>query len=479
MTDLPQGKRAIGCKWVFKIKYNPEGKIERHKARLVAKGYTQLEGIDYMDTFSPVAKLTTVRLLLALASINNWHLQQLDVNNVFLHGDLNEEVYMLPPPGMVVSKCGQVCKLTKSLYGLKQASRQWFSNLSSYLKSINFIQSTADYSLFTKKTDNSFTILLVYVDDIILSGNSISEIQQVTLSLDKAFKIKDLGKLKYFLGLEVARSSTGIHVSQRKYALDILAETGLLAAKPCSTPITKDIKHLFKDGTPMEDINAYQRLIGKLLYLTNTRPDISYAIQFLSQFLRAPTTDHYNAAQRILRYIKSAPGKGMFFPNNSSLQLKGFSDSDWATYPQTRRSVTGFCVFVGSSLICWKSKKQSTVSRSSSEAEYRALAALTCEIQWLKYLLDDFSITTQPLAGVYCDNQSARHIASNPSFHERTKHIEIDCHIVREKLQAKLFQLLPIPSSQQPADIFTKPLEPARFDPIVSKLGLVNIYHAA
>jgi len=160
MTDLPQDKKVIVCKWVFGIKYNSEGKIERHKGKLVVKGYTQLEGIDYMDTFSPVAKLTIVKLLLALTSIHNWHLQQLDINNVFLHGDLNDEVYMLPPFEMTISKFGQVCKLTKSLYGLKQASKQWFSKLSSYLKSIKFIKSTVNYSLFTKKTDNSFTILL-------------------------------------------------------------------------------------------------------------------------------------------------------------------------------------------------------------------------------------------------------------------------------------------------------------------------------
>jgi len=300
-------------------------------------------------------------MLLAIAATENWHLKQLDVNNAFLDGDLNEEVYMLPPPGIKV-KTGQVCKLVKSLYGLKQARRQWFAKLTSSLNKIGFTQSVNDHSLFIRNSENSFTILLVYVDDIILAGKSISDIEQVTRHLDKVFKVKDLGDLKFFLGLEIAKSNKGIHVSQRKYALDIINDVGLIVAKPCATPMMKDTKNMFREGIPIKDVTAYQRIIGRLIYLTNTRPDISYYVQFLSQFQRAPTSEHHSAAHRVLRYIKGTPGQGLFFSASSDLQLKGFCDSDWTSCPQTRRSTTGFCVFLGYSPISWKSKKQSTVS---------------------------------------------------------------------------------------------------------------------
>ena len=212
ITELPPNKTPIGCKWVYKIKRKADGTIERYKARLVAKGFTQLEGIDYLDTFSPVAKHTTIRLILALAAAKNWHLHQLDVDNAFLHGDLNEEAYMIPPSGLKDIKHNQVCKLTKSLYGLKQASCQWFAKLSSFLISINYIQYQSDHSLFVKKTPTTFTTLVIYVDDIVLAGDSLEEIENIKCQLNNSFKIKDLGHLKYFLGLEVARSRKGIHV---------------------------------------------------------------------------------------------------------------------------------------------------------------------------------------------------------------------------------------------------------------------------
>lgn len=259
----------------------------------------------------------------------------------------------------------------------------------------------------------------------------------------------------------------------------IFSDAGLLAAKPSTTPMLKAHKKYSDTASPFSDPSAYRRLMGRLLYLTTTRPDICYAIQHLSQFMASPTTEHYQAATRILRYIKGSPSQGIFFSATSYIHLKAFSDSDWATCPDTRRSITGFCVFPGDSLISWKSKKQSTVSRSSSEAEYRALAATTCELQWLTYILQDLSISFKTPALLYCDSQSARHIASNPSFHERTKHIDIDCHIVREKLQAKLFHLLSVPSSNQLADFFTKALDPQQFNSLLSKLGVLNIHTPA
>ena len=366
--------------------------------------------------------------------------------------------------------------MKKSLYGLKQANRQWFAKLSSHLKASSFSQSAYDHSLFVKIFETNIIVLLAYVDDIILAGNHLSDIEQITQSLDDTFKVKNLGNLKYFLGLEIARSSEGIHVSQRKYALDILADSGLLASKACATLITKDTKGLFEGGVPLKDITPYQRLIGRLLYLTNTRPDIGYVAQFLSQFIQSPTKEHLATANRVLRYIKAAPGQGLFFPSNSTLQIKGFCDSDWATCPNTHRSTIGLCVFLGSSLKSWKSKKQSTISRSSSKVEYRAFATLTCDIQWLKYLFDELQIKLKESVVVYCDNQSTRHIALNPISHERTKHIEIDCYVVREKVQDKLYQFLPITSTHQAVDVFTKALDPGIFKSVVSKLGLLDIH---
>lgn len=222
---------------------------------------------------------------------------------------------------------------------------------------------------------------------------------------------------------------------------------------------------------------SYRRLVGRLLYLTTTRPDITYAVQQLSQYLSKPTMAHYTAAQRVLKYLKRNPGKGLFFPRDSVIQLLGFSDADWGGCIDTRRSVTGYCFFVGKSLVCWKSKKQQTVSKSSSEAEYRALASATCELQWLSYLLKDLRIAPAKPSVIYCDNQSALHIAANPVFHERTKHLEIDCHIVREKSEAGLMKLLPISSKLQVADFFTKALSVGPFSFLLSKLNMLDIYH--
>lgn len=257
-----------------------------------------------------------------------------------------------------------------------------------------------------------------------------NEIRSIEQTLDHSFRIKDLGNLRFFLGLEVARSKGGIIVNQHKYALELIEDAGLLGCKPANTPMNNATKFSKDIGDPLPDVTEYQRLIGRLLYLTTTRPDIAFLVQRLSQFLATPTIVHHTAATRILRYVKGSPGQGLFFPSNSDLQLKAYSDSDWASCPDTRRSVTGFCVYLGNSLISWKSKKQSTVSKSSCEAEYRAMTAVTCEIQWLTYLLQDFKVVFKTPALLFCDNQSTLHIAANPVFDERTKHIGVDCHIV-------------------------------------------------
>lgn len=476
LVDKPPDSKPIGCKWVYKVKYKQDGSIERYKARLVVKGYTQVEGVDFQDTFSPVAKMTTLRVILALCASQQWHLHQLDVDNAFLHASLDEQIYMTIPQGLVCNKANQVCLLQKSLYGLKQASRQWFNTLSASLKKLGYKQSNADHTLYIKASSGSFTALLLYVDDVLLAGNDMHEIQLVKSSLHDQFRIKDLGEAKYFLGLEIARSTSGIVLNQRKYALQLISDSGHLASKPVSTPMDNSQKLGTNIGTPLTDIGSYRRLVGRLLYLNTTRPDITFAVNQLSQFLSAPTDIHEQAAHRVLKYLKGSPGSGLFYPASSSTTLTAFSDSDWAGCIDTRKSITGYCLFLGDSLISWRSKKQSTASRSSCESEYRAMATTVCEIQWLHYLLQDLNQPQLAPTSMFCDNQSAMHIAHNPSYHERTKHIELDCHIVREKLQQGLVHLLPISTTLQTADVFTKPLTPAPFKTCISKLGMKDIH---
>jgi len=482
ITALPLDKRPIGCKWVYKIKYHADGSIERHKARLVAKGYTQKEGINYQETFAPVAKLISVRCLIAIAASKGWPLFQLDVNNAFLHGELAEEVYMHLPPGYSVENPNNqrlVCRLNKSLYGLKQASRNWFSKFSQALQSFGFKQSLSDHSLFVWKSGSNITILLIYVDDMIVTGNNEKSISIVKAFIQSQFKTKDLGTLKYFLGIEVARSRKGIFLSQRKYTLDILKEMGLLGSKPINFPMDQHLKLNPDDGQQLHNPSSYRRLVGRLIYLTITRPEITYAVNALSQFMHNPRQPHMAAAIRVLRYLKSSPGKGILMSSESSTQLSAFCDSDWASCPTTRRSITGYCTFLGSSPISWRTKKQPTVSRSSAEAEYRSMAVATCELIWLKAVLTDMGIHHPQPMTLYCDNQSAIHIAANPVFHERTKHIEIDCHIVREQVQAGTIRTQHVRTTQQCADIFTKPLGCTQFVALQGKLGIHNPHSPA
>lgn len=270
LQPLPKGKKAVGCKWVYKVKMKPNGTLDKYKARLVAQGYTQTEGLDYHDTFAPIAKMTTVRCLLAIVAIKNWEIHQMDVDNAFLHGDLHEEVYMTLPKGHPREGENLVCHLQKSLYGLKQASRQWFEKFSSALLEAKFVQSRAEYSLFTKRNGSSFVAVLVYVDDILITGSDVVAINKLKDFLHSKFPIKDLGFLKYFLGIEVARSSNGIFLSQRKYSLDIIHDAGLLGCKLVAFPMEQNLRLTNDQGELLHDPAVFRRLVGRLLYLLTT-----------------------------------------------------------------------------------------------------------------------------------------------------------------------------------------------------------------
>jgi transposase InsO family protein len=298
LVKLPAGKKPVGCKWVYTVKYRADESIERYKARLVAKGYTQTYGIDYLETFAPVAKMNTVRILLSLAANYGWDLQQFDVKNAFLHGELEEEIYMEVPPGYGNNLAAPtVCKLKKALYGLKQSPRAWFGRFARVMMAIGYRQSQGDHTLFIKHSPSGgVTALLVYVDDIIVTGDDDKERQILSQCLAKEFEIKALGRLKYFLGIEVAHSRQGIFISQQKYVMDLLKETGKTACKPASTPIDPNLRLGMAEEDAAVDREMYQRLVGRLIYLSHTRPDIAYAVSVISQFMHSPKEVHLQAA---------------------------------------------------------------------------------------------------------------------------------------------------------------------------------------
>lgn len=339
-----------------------------------------------------------------------------------------------------------------------------------------FTQAPSDHSLFVKRSEKIFVAALVYVDDILIVGNDEAAIENFKDILKGAFKLRDLGTAKYFLGFEIARNDSGISINQRKYTLKLLQDAGYLGCKPVLVPMEPNSKLSDSSGALLSDPSVYRKIVGKLLYLTHTRPDITYAVHKLSQFMSAPRQDHLTAAQQVLRYLKNDLAQGMFYPASSSVHLTAFCDADWASCPDSRRSTTGYCVFLGDSLISWRAKKQHTFSRSSSEAEYRSMADTTCELIWLAVLLRDLHCPLTGPATLFCDNQYALHVASNPVFHERTKHIEIDCHVVREKLLSGFLKIMHVRSENQLADILTKTVQPAVFKQLTLKMGLHHLF---
>ncbi|KAL2230674.1 UNVERIFIED_CONTAM: Retrovirus-related Pol polyprotein from transposon RE2, partial [Sesamum indicum] len=323
-------------------------------------------------------------------------------------------------------------------------------------------------------TGIDFVAVLVYVDDILVTAATINSIQEVKLYLNELFTTKDLGEAKYFLGLELARSEQGIIVTQNKYTLDIIKDIGFEKGKTVSTPFPANFKFVSESEGALQDPSRYRRLVGRLLYLGFTRPEISYATQQLSQHIQHPCEQHWNAAMYLIRYLRGTHSSGLLFPANNDFKLRAYSDADWASCQLTRRSTTGYCIMLGTSPVSWKTKKQNTVSRSSAEVEYRSMASTVCEITWINNVLKDLGINVQTPVAFYCDNKAAIHITKNPVFHERMKHVEIDCHVVKDKYKEGLVLPTYVSSKQQLADLFTKSLPSNSFLFLVSKLGLIS-----
>jgi hypothetical protein len=445
LTPPPLGGNVVDCKWIFKVKRHADGSVECYKARLVAKGFHQRHGLDYDETFNPVIKPTIVHLVLSIAVSKGWCIRQADVKNAFLNGALQETVFMKQPPGFVTSTQPQhVYRLQKALYGLKQPPRAWHSTLTSKLCSLNFRQCKTDTSLFIYKTKHLTMYVLIYVDDLIVVSSSNVATGCLLQQLDADFSIKDLGNLHYFLGIEVHQSASGLILSQQKYITDLLRKTHMTDCRPVATLMSNTDKVSRHNGTPLSasEATVFRSTVGALQYLMMTRPDIGFSVNRVCQFMQQPTDVHWTAVKRILRYLKYTIDDGLCISRSTSCQLSAFSDSDWAGCSDNRRSTGGFLIFFGPNLISWSSRKQATISRSSTEFEYKALANATAELVWLQSLLREMEFpTTAHVPILWCDNLGSTYLSANPRFHGRTKHIEVYFHFVRERVANKALQI--------------------------------------
>ena len=462
LATLPDGREVIGYKWVFRVKHDSEGKVERFKGRLVAKGYSQQYGIDYDETFSPVVRFSSIRTLLAYAVQQGMLIHHMDVVTAFLNGQLHEEIYMKQPPGYI--QPGQeelVCRLKKSLYGLKQSPRCWNLTFCEHMKSMGFKQCDADPCIFIRK-GSELSIVAVYVDDLILITETVDEMQQIKANLANRFKMTDMGQLRYCLGvsINIDEGKQLLELSQKQYIQKLLERYGLCDANSVSTPVDLNVKLVKDDGhSKLVDPVLYQSIIGSLLYAAiATRPDISHAVGMLSKFCSKPSEAHLTAVKRILRYLKGTVSLTLQYQRQEKLTVIGYSDADWANDLDNRHSVTGNVFIMTEGAVNWLSQKQATVALSTAEAEYVALSSAAQEVIWLRRLLSEINVDISKPTIIREDNKGAIAMSRNPIGHKRTKHIDIRHHFIREQVDSGTVMIEYCPTSDMIADILTKSL---------------------
>ena len=469
LVDLPPNKNVVGCKWVFKTKHNADGTISKHKARLVAQGFTQKHGVDYEETFAPVVKYASLRTIFAIANQYGMEIHQMDVNSAYLNGDIDAEIYMRQPEGYIDPKHpNKVCKLKKGLYGLKQGGRIWNEKIDKYLKSKDYNPSDADPCIYVNVQGGKIVIIALYVDDTIIVSNCNALLATAKKMLNEKFDMTDLGEVKSVLGMSINRNRDDgtLTINQSDYVCGVLERFGMTECKPVSTPLETGKKFLkTPDDEDPVDTQQYQEIIGSLVYLSiSTRPDIAEAVGKLSQHMGRPNNDHWVGAKRVLRYLKGTTKHGLIYRKSKQFSLFGYSDSDWAGCVDTRKSTSGFVFMLGDSLISWASKKQPVVALSTTEAEYIALCLATQEAMWLRRLLDSVQNPQEGPTLIYEDNQGTICIAKNPRDTQRTKHIDIRYHFVRESVQNKVITIEKCESQNMIADTFTKQLPRPAFE---------------
>ena len=482
LESLPAGREALSGKWVFKKKLGPDGQVSRYKARFVVRGFEQKYGLDYNLTFAPVVKSTTYRVLFSLVAKHDLELEQMDIKTAFLYGTLDETVYVQQPPGFTDGS-PRVCLLKRALYGLKQAPRVWYQTLTLFLESIGFYHIDADYSLFRNKAG---TMIAIYVDDLLLAGPDKDAIQSLKAQFAERFKMTDLGPCHYYLGVEVIRNraTKELWLTQRQYLRQLLAKFDAENLNPTATPmetgmrlVRADADHIASKQTTVQ----FQSAVGSLLYAsTITRPDLAFVVGLLGRFASKPDEKHQQALKRVFRYLIGTFHYGLHFAESRSSNppstepIYGYSDADWGGEHDGRRSTGGYCFFHANNLVSWSTKRQPTVALSTCEAEYMALTQAAKEAIWLKSLLPSLGLQQDTIT-IYEDNKSSIDLSHDPTFHARVKHIDIQHHFIREKVEADIISLVHVPSCDMIADIFTKALPRNTFEELRDRLHVLPI----
>jgi hypothetical protein len=472
LVDPPKDRRILSGKWVFKLKRGPHGEVIRYKSRWVVRGFTQEEGIDYDETFASVVKPMSYKALFAIAAALDLEIEQMDVKTAFLYGYIDHEIYV-EQPHLMTDGTSRVCKLRKALYGLKQAPRIWYQTLTNFLRNLGFEPISADLGIFVR----SNMYIAVYVDDLLIVGPSVAEIKKIKRSLRNRFQMTDIGPCSYYLGMSVQRDRQNriLYLSQEAYIDKVAHQFGINNGAPVSTPIeTSPLPENSPEySCPPDQRIIYQRIVGSLMYIMlGSRGDVAYAVSMASRYLANPGPQHMKLARRILRYLHGTKGLRLTYKGRPQM-LKGFTDADWGGCRDTRRSTAGYLFNIGSGAISWQSKRQSVVALSTCEAEFLGQTQATKEAVWLRRLLNELNMSQGIAATIICgDNQGAIALSSNPQYHSRTKHMEIQRKWQGEVQDLGTVELKYIPTTEQIADGFTKPLARERFEWFRRGLGI-------
>ena len=484
LVERPSDAIPIPNKWVLRKKYNKEGELTKYKARLVVKGCAQRPSFDFTDTFSPVVRLETIRAILAIVPIKRLKMHQMDVKGAYLNGILKENVYMRQPEGFS-DGTNRVCWLQKTLYGLKQSGREWNKELDRRLKAKGFNNLRSDPCAYIQRNGDDLEIVTVWVDDLMLFATSVAIMEHLGEELKTTFDITDLREPSKIVGIEIIHRKNSLTISQPQYIDSILQKHGMQDANPVSMPLDPNVK-LESNKTEREENNNndYASLIGSLQYLTvATRPDIAYAVNRLASFTANPSFEHYNAAKRVLRYLKGTQNYEITYRDQNNRLIGpvdsnifyGFSDAAFAN-AEDQKSISRYVFLANMGAITWMSKKQSTIALSTTEAEYIALSEAAREAKWLRNLYGELGFTQKEPIILLGDNDGSISMTKNPQFHRRTKHVDLRWHWIRELVNEELIKVIDCRNPQQTADIMTKPLPRPKFSQHVNELGLSDTY---